>query len=76
MIRMIPTYRQATGGLERYGGQEVWCRELVSLGRVKLSTDANRNSETGGGATGSSSESKSSARLRDVRGSDLGLWRV
>jgi len=35
-----------------------------------------RNGGTGGGATGSSAESKNPVSLRDVRRSHVGLWRV
>ena len=47
-----------------------------SIGRVRFSTDANRNGGAGGGGMGSSAGSKSLVRLRDVRETDFGPWRV
>jgi len=47
-----------------------------SIGRVKFSTDVNRKSRAGGGGTGSSAGSKGLVRLRDVRETDFGPWRV
>ena len=43
---------------------------------MKFSTDVKRNSEAGGGGIGGSGGSKSLVRLRDVRETDFGLWRV
>ena len=43
---------------------------------MKFSTDVKRNSEAGGGGMGGSVGSKSLVRLRDVRETDFGLWRV
>jgi len=47
-----------------------------SIGRVRFSTDVNRSSGAGDGETGSSGRSKSLVRLRDVRETDFGPWRV
>jgi len=44
--------------------------------RVKFSTNVNRNGGAGGGGTGSSAVTKSLVRLRDVRETVFGPWRV
>ena len=41
-----------------------------------FSTDVKRNGEAGDGGAGGSARSKSLVRLRDVRETDFGLWRV
>lgn len=47
-----------------------------SIGRVRFSTDVNRNGGAGDGETGSSAGSRGLVRLRDVRETDFGPWRV
>lgn len=64
------------------GAQKIWRDIKVktygsgdggSIGRVKFSTDVNRNSGAEGGGTGSGAESKSQVMVREVRETDFAL---
>ena len=62
--------------MERYEVRKYGSGGGRGIGWVKFSTDVNRNGGARGGGMGSGAGSKSVVRLRDVRESHRGCWRV